>query len=315
MRKAKKLTSVERDQIEILLAKGYSMRSIARVLGRGHNTVSYEINTNGGIDGYNAKNAQLYTSTHLKNRRLQWSKIESDKALKKYVVSALQAHWNPDEIAGAMRRDKLSFYVSKTAIYEWLYSPRGQPYCKYLYSNQYSKKPHSKKHERTLIPNRTSIDNRFLGATNRTRFGHMEIDTIVSKRGTHGGLSVLSERKSRLVLVQKVQSMSATEHVMVHKKLLKQVQTKSVTFDNGIENIRHQQLGVSTFFCDPYSSWQKGGVENANKMIRRYFPKRTDFSVVSQKEIDHIVSIINDKPRKVLKYRSALEVAKGAGII
>ena len=143
----------------------------------------------------------------------------------------------------------------------------------------------------------------------------MEIDTIVSKRGTHGGLSVLSERKSRLVLVQKVQSMSATEHVMVHKKLLKQVQTKSVTFDNGIENIRHQQLGVSTFFCDPYSSWQKGGVENANKMIRRYFPKRTDFSVVSQKEIDHIVSIINDKPRKVLKYRSALEVAKGAGII
>ena len=315
MRKAPKLTNSERDQIEILLAKGYSMRSIARVLGRGHNTVSYEITTNGGKDGYNAKNAQLYASTHLKNRRLQWSKIESDKALKTYVISALQAHWNPDEIAGKMRREKRPFYVSKTAIYEWLYSPRGQPYCTYLYSNQYSKKPRTKKTARDMIPNRTSIDKRSLGATNRTRFGHAEIDTIVSKRGTHGGLSVLSERKSRLVLAEKVSSMSALEHVRVHKKMLKQVQAQSVTFDNGIENIRHQQLDMATFFCDPYSSWQKGGVEHANKMIRRYFPKQTDFSVVSQKEIDHIVSIINDKPRKILQYRSALEVAKRAGII
>ncbi len=315
MRKAPKLTNAERDQIEILLSKGYSMRSIATVLGRGHNTVSYEVNTNGGKDGYNAKNAQLYASTHLKNRRLQWSKIESNKALKTYVISALKAHWNPDEIAGKMKAEKQPFYVSKTAIYTWLYSPRGQPYCKHLYTNRYSKKSHTKKTARELIPDRTSIDSRSVGAANRTRFGHVEIDTIVSKRGTHGGLSVLSERKSRLVLVQKVSSMSAAEHVAVHKKLLQQVQAKSVAFDNGIENVRHQQLGVPTFFCDPYSSWQKGGVENANKMIRRYFPKKTDFSVVSQKEVDHIVSIINDKPRRVLKYRSALEVAKRAGII
>lgn len=88
----------------------------------------------------------------------------------------------------------------------------------------------------------------------------------------------------------------------------------SVTQDNGIENTTHRELGVPTFFCDPYSSWQKGGVEHANKMIRRYIPKGTDFRTVSQEYLDHIVFVINGKPRKSLGYRTALEVATSAGV-
>ena len=89
----------------------------------------------------------------------------------------------------------------------------------------------------------------------------------------------------------------------------------SITQDNGIENRDHRELGISTFFCDPYSSWQKGGVENANKMIRRYIPKGTDLASLPQEYLDQIVSVINRKPRKILQYRSALEVAMRAGII
>jgi len=90
---------------------------------------------------------------------------------------------------------------------------------------------------------------------------------------------------------------------------------KSVSFDNGIENKNHKELGCPSFFCDPYSSWQKGGVENGNKMIRRYLPKKTILSEISQDRIDHIVSIINNKPRKILGYKTALEVARQGGVL
>lgn len=316
MRNATKLAKSERSEIEILLRKGYSQRRIASVLGRSPNTISYEIKTNGGTNGYKASNAHIYACQHLKSRRLQYSKIESNNELKAYLIEGLRNHWNPDEIAGSMKTEKKPFYVSKTAIYEWLYSSRGQQYCKYLYTKRYTKKKRPpKKRSRDMIPNRTSINKRSVGADNRSRYGHTEIDTIVGKRGTKGGLSVLSERKSRLLAVQKVASMSCIEHVHIHKKMMSKLTVKSITFDNGIENKDHKRLAVPTYFCDPYSSWQKGGVENANKMIRRYFPKKTDFQSVSQKEVDHIVSIINNKPRKILGYRSALAIAKRAGII
>lgn len=99
------------------------------------------------------------------------------------------------------------------------------------------------------------------------------------------------------------------------KTMLGSLMVKSISFDNGIENKNHQELGLPTFFCDPYSSWQKGGVENGNKMIRRYIPKKTNLSEVSQDFIDHIVSIINNKPRKILGYKTALEVARRSGVL
>jgi len=88
-----------------------------------------------------------------------------------------------------------------------------------------------------------------------------------------------------------------------------------LTYDNGIENKYHQKLEIPSYFCDPYSSWQKGGVENANKMIRRYIPKKTNLAKISQEYIDEIVSKINNKPRKILGYRSSLEVARTAGVL
>lgn len=309
------LSRVERDEIEILLKKGYSGRSIASVLSRSPNTISYEIRVNGGRECYNAKNAHQYAVNRRKCTRHEWKKIEQNPLLKAFIVEKLGLHWNPDEIAGYMKREHLKLCASKTAIYEWLRSVYGQQYCVYLYSKRYRVKKRKSKTGKEMIPNRVSLSNRPLGATNRTRFGHCEVDTVVGKKGSKGGVSVLQERKSRLYQAQKVSTMSSKEHQLVHQQMAERVSARSITGDNGIENKDHQVLGIPTYFCDPYCSWQKGGVEHGNKMFRRYFPKGTDFGEVLQEQIDRAVFLINSKPRKILKYRSALEVAVSAGII
>jgi len=310
-----KLLLSERLDIEILIDKGYSYRAIAKVIGRSPNTVSYEIGVNGGKNRYNAQLANQYARTRKKDTRREWSKIEYNEELRNYIIAKLQSHWNPDEIAGNMRKDNLSFYASKTAIYEWLRSVYGQRYCQYLYTQRLIKKKRIKKAKRTMIPHRTSINKRYLGADNRTRYGHWEQDTIISRKGCSGGLLVGIERKSRLITASLVKSMSTYEHMEVIKKQKREYKTLSFTFDNGIENKGHRLLEVPTFFCDPYNPGQKGSVENANKMIRRYFPKGTNFREIKQSEVNKIIEIINKKPRKILGYHSALEVASAGGVI
>lgn len=315
MRKDKKdLAREERLEIGILLGKGYSFRAIAKALGRGHNTVAYEVKENSVNGTYEPVKAHAKARVRKRYRRLEWSKINASPALERAVIEKLKEHCNPDEIAGYLKRTKQP-YVSKTAIYEWLRTSRGERYCKHLYSKRKRVKKRKPRSRKVLIPNRVSIHRRFLGADNRTRYGHMEGDTMVSGRGGSEAVAVLQERKSRLVVAKKVHSMSSRVCREAFATLLAPLSLLSATFDNGIENREHEKLGIPTFFCDPYSSWQKGGVENANKMIRRYFPKGTDWGVVPQREIDRVVQLINKKPRKILGYRSSLEVAAAAGII
>jgi IS30 family transposase len=315
MAKKPKLKLSDRLEIKILLNKRYSYREIGKVLGRSPNTISYEIEVNGGRDGYNPYNADTYAKTRKKDAKVQWRRIEENKELKVYIIEKLKDHWNPDEISRYMKDMRMKMYVSKNSIYRWLYSPRGQQYCHQLYSKRYHTKKRVKKTERVMIPERVGIEERSLGAYNRTRYGHWENDTIVSRKGCSGGLSVGLERKTRLVVATKVKSMSTTEHMEAIQKQIQRYKTLSITFDNGIENKQHKTLGVPTFFCKPYSSWQKGGVENANKMLRHFFPKGTNFRKISQKQVDEAVHFINNKPRKILGYKTALAVASACGMI
>lgn len=309
------LTRAERLEIGILLEKGYSLRSIAREMGRSPNTISYEVRMNSVRGIYSPIKADAKARIRKRMRRLEWSKIEQYPALKRFVIEKLKAHWNPDEIAGFLKRTNKQWYISKTAIYIWLRTARGERYCAHLYSKRKRVKKWKKKSKKVLIPNRIGIERRMDGATNRTRYGHWERDTIVSRKGCRGGLATHQERKSRLVVGVKVYTMRPLEHAEATKRVQGAAEMKSSTMDNGIENRDHETLGIPTFFCAPYSSWQKGGVENANKMLRRYFPKGTDFSTVTQKEVSRACAIINNKPRKILGYRSAWETALKANII
>jgi transposase, IS30 family len=152
-------------------------------------------------------------------------------------------------------------------------------------------------------------------ADGRNQSGHWEVDAIVSAKSGKGGVAVTQERKSRLLAAKVVRTLKPKPYAQKIKRMLKGKIALSLTFDNGIENRNHQDLGVDTYFCDPYSSWQKGGIENGNKMIRRYLPKGTDFSKVKQRQIDKIIAIINQKPRRSLGYKSALAVARAEGIL
>lgn len=116
--------------------------------------------------------------------KFQGMKIESDPDLRAYVIAGLEAHWNPDEIAGRMRDDHEPFYASKTAIYDWLRSVYGERYCRHLASGRHHKREQKPKTARVMIPERVSIHERFRGAANRTRYGHWEGDTLISAKKT-----------------------------------------------------------------------------------------------------------------------------------
>lgn len=324
MKKASKITDAERSEIDILHGKGYSARSIAKALGRSPNTIAAELKRNSYQDGrYIAARAKQKAYVRRKYARYQGKKIQEDDELRAFIILKLSERWNPDEIAGYLRvNPALGLYASKTAIYEWLRSAWGQQYCVLLYSQRYQRKPRRKnKTDRVMIPDRTSITERPMAALGRVELGHCEYDSIVSSKhsGSTAALAVVAERSSRLIRASLVPNLKPEPYATTISRLVQGLNTRTMTTDNGIENRHHRLItrktGAPVFFTDPYSSWQKGGVENANKMLRQYFPKGTDFATVSQTDVVYALECINNKPRKILGYKSSLQVAKEKGLI
>lgn len=327
MKKASKLTDAERSEIDILHGKGYSARSIAKALGRSPNTIAAELKRNSYQDGrYIATRAKQKAYVRRKYAKYQGKKIQEDDELRSFIILKLSEHWNPDEIAGYLKANQHTsechLYASKTTIYEWLRSEWGQRYCPLLYSRRYRYKPRKQNNtHRVMIPDRISITERPVAALDRAEFGHCEYDSIVSSKrsGSTAALAVLVERSTRLVRAQLVPTLQPKPYAKTIAHLANDLRTCSLTTDNGIENKQHKlvtkKTGTPVFFTDPYSSWQKGSVEHVNKMIRRYFPKGTDFATVSQTDVVHALTLINNKPRKILGYKSSLQAAKEKGLI
>jgi len=315
MKKASKITRRERFDIRDMLDLAWSYRKIAIQLDRSPNTIRDEVVSNATNGYYDPIKADAKARARRRGTRLKWRKIEDDPAMKEYVIAGLKKHWNPDEIAGAMRENCLIFRVSKSAIYAWLFSAWGQRYCKYLYSQRYRPRKRKPKKTRILIPHRIPLQMRPKVADERTQSGHWEADAVISAKSGKGGLAVAQERKSRLLAAKIIRNLKPMQYAQKIRRMLRNKIALSITFDNGIENRNHQDIGIDTYFCDPYSSWQKGGIENGNKMIRRYFPKGTDFSKVKQRQMDKVILIINQKPRRSLGYKSALAVARAEGIL
>jgi IS30 family transposase len=315
MKKAIKITRQERFDIRSMLDLKWSYRKIAGQLDRSPNSICHEVTNNSTNGYYDPIKADAKARKKRRETRLKWRKIEDNPAMKKHIIAKLKAHWNPDEIAGDMEVSHLPFSASKSTIYDWLYSVWGQRYCKYLYSERYQPRKQKRKKKKMLIPNRVPLQMRPKEANERVQAGHWEGDAIVSAKSGKGGVAVTQERKSRLLAAKVIRTFKPKPYARKIKRMLAGKKALSMTFDNGIENRNHQDIGINTFFCDPYSSWQKGGIENGNKMIRRYFPKGTDFSKVRQRQMDKIILIINRKPRRSLGHRSALAVARAEGIL
>ncbi len=319
------LSSAERSEIQILLKKGYSLRKIAEALLRSPNTISREIRVNSVNGEYNAKKAKAKSRVSRRSRRYQWQKIEQHNGLRSFIISKLAPphSWSPRVISGHLKYHQSELpYVSTPQIYAWLRSSRGQQYCQYLQSERYRvKKPKKNKTTRVMIPERIGIEQRPQAALDRLEPGHAEYDSVVSSKRSEStaALAVLQERTTRLVRAKLVPSLSPGSYAETIVSLVSGLKLKTLTTDNGIENKQHKMVtaktGTPVFFTDTYSSWQKGGVENANKMIRRYFPKGTDFSMITQAEVDRAIWTINNKPRASLGFKSAVQCAYEKGLL
>lgn len=318
------LSDAERSEISILLQRDCSLREIAKALGRSPNTVSYEVKKN-SVDGvYEPVKAKAKSRAARRSRRYQWRKIEHNPGLRAFVIEKLETHdWSPDAIAGYLRNEQSVLpTVGKDQIYAWLYSAYGQPYCQHLLSQRYKPKHRNEnKTDRVMIPDRISITERPLSVEDRQEAGHWEGDTVVSGKRTRSkaALAVAQERTTRLIGATLIPNLRPASFTTATNGMLANRHVLTLSLDNGIENKQHQGItaatGADVYFCDPYSSYQKGGVENANKMLRRYLPKGCDLGNYTQAQVDDFVAKINNKPRRCLGYKSALQLAKEKGII
>jgi len=316
MEKYKHLSKTDRLELSILKRKGYTPAEIAAELGRHVSTIYRELRRNEVKGEYVGSKAQHKAYVRRKYATYQAMCIVSDMKLREYIETKLLVDdWSPEQIAGRLAGEAGFAKVSAPTIYKYIRSPYGR---QLEYELELAKRKRKAKHQQkvTALKDRIFIDQRPEAANVRAQYGHWEGDFIVSGKpyGTTS-LLVLHERVSRYTFIRKIDARPAQE---VEEVLAEAVRTlgpfKSLTLDNDIAFRRHlelsKQLEAPIFFCWPYHSWEKGGVENVNRLIRRYVPKGCDISVYTDDDIARFERLINGKPRKILGYQTATEVYK-----
>lgn len=306
-------SKTERLELSILLKKGYSIRDISRELRRNPSSVSREIKDNSVNGEYDPHKADHKAYVKRKYSKYQGMKVRENRWLEEYIQKGLQQYWTPEEIAGRLSFEYGHSVISFKSIYKWLYSVHGQLFCEYLPSKQYRpERRKGKKQAKVLIPNKVSIEERPRIINIRARCGDFEGDTLGVPKRTLETLAGIADRKSRYFLAKKIARIKYA--VDGFKKLSSSlIHLYSFTFDNGVENVRHQELGVSTYFCHTYASWEKGSIENTFKRLRRFIPKKAFLKDYSDKDIAAICDIMNNTPRKCLGWRTPKEVFEEQG--
>lgn len=307
------LQPVERENISIFSTLKYSKRKMAKELGRSPSTITREFKR--GV----VFKEQYFAVTTIENiRKVKFKarrkrKTDNPEA-QKYIIEKIKPPflWSPEIISVKMKED-LRISIGKDSIYTFVYE--NPELTQYLAKKHLGKKPHSKnkKTERTLIPNRTGIEQRPVEANERKEFGHFEADTIISRESL-ACLLVIADRMTRKIKIKKLARKTAdltSSSIVFALQMYNIIQLLTITYDNGSEFCWHdkvnKELKMLSFFCNPYSSWEKGTVENLNGLIRRFFPKKTDFDKITDEEIQQVEDWINNRPMKVLGYKSPNE--------
>lgn len=319
------LTREERYVIAHLRIFKLSLREIARRLGRHHSTISREIRRNGPAM---AHWVYWYDVAHpramQRKARARHQRRRSNRTLYEYVIQHLRAGWSPQCIAGRLELDypaKHAMRVSTEAIYRWIYRDAqsgGQLYRCLCLGHKRRRRQRRYGSLRGLLPGRVPIAERPGVVNTRSRFGDWEGDTVYGRR-TRICLLTQVERKSRYLIAGKIEDRRAATVARCHIEQfsrLPRTWRKTLTLDNGKEFAAFRQIedstGLRVYFADPYCAWQRGTNENTNGLLRRYFPKGTDFSQVSDENLAFAVHALNNRPRKCLGYRTPFEVVQRA---
>lgn len=308
--KKKHLSDQERFCIEKMLQAGDSITHIAKTLGRGISTMSEEISSNGGRDTYTAKKAiqRAYWKQYRKKRNC--NKVTMNGHLLRFVEAKLRLGWSPEAISGRLEKQSGLPHVSPKSIRKFIKKRSGLE--RYLFWNRNNKKSGRKRGSTLFLTDR---DRKWI--TQRppealTESGHWEMDFIVSKHNA-SVLLVCVEKQSRLL---KMVALPNRTTPVVHnglQKLLYGYTVHSITTDNDIAFSNWKELegvlSTSIYFCHPYHSWEKGLVENCNRWIREFIPKKTDLASVPSGYISSIESYFNNRPRPCLQGYTAYEVS------
>ena len=319
--KYKQLSAEDRDQIAVMRAKGQSLGEIARFLGRNKSTISRELRRNRSpvYDRYGANQAQKRAERR-KSEAGRRPLLKNDR-IRRYVIGKLELGWSPEQIAGRLTRDHPELRISHEAIYQYIYNPqvrRTQELIHLLVRSHKKRQArgHTRRHRKSHIPDRVSIDRRPIYVEKRKQPGHWESDTIISRQSKEA-IGVCLERSTRFVHLAKLEKKGASDLAEALNRRLGRHpphMRRTITYDNGSENTQHTRvnrvLGTTSYFCHPFQSWQRGAVENVIGLVRRYLPKKTDFSKISSDQLKIIQNSINNRPRKCLDYKTPLEVFK-----
>jgi len=320
----KHLTIQEREKIQLMLWEKKSIRDIAKTINRHPSTISREINKNFIPYGkrYIPRIAHRKALASRKSRGRQ-DRLKNQQ-IRDYVVNHLKEKWPPEQIAGTIQSE-IKQTISQEAIYQYVYNqvhrdgygllkPGAEDLRIYLRRKRKRRMVKGVRKCQRIKPEGISIDNRPFIVDLRKRIGDWESDTVESK-DYKPGINTLVERKTGLVLISKLfdkTSYSTLSAISNRLNLLPDKIKQTITFDNGSENSRWQELeeriGIKTFFAHPYHSWERGTNENTNGLIRDYFPKGTDFTKISNQDIAFVEYSLNTRPRKRLGYKTPLEV-------
>jgi len=318
------LSQKERDQIYDLSQQGLKKSKIAKIINRDNSTIGREIERNEtSIDRrYNnspRKVKHYLPDTAQKKYEERRKKSKTTFPLKtpfihKFVIKHLRRGWTPEQISGYLKTS-YEEQISHECIYQYIYSKR----TKHLKlwellprSHKRRRKRTGRKTRRTLIPNRVDIALRPHIVEEKKRFGDFEGDTIFGK-GKGSALATVNERKTRFVHIRKLKRKTAKEMKISVVDILKTVsEAKTLTLDNGSENTKHEEIaketGISVYFARPYHSWERGANERINGLIRRFYPKKTNFNKIREEEIQLVQDLINSRPLKCLNWKTPAEL-------
>lgn len=310
IKKYSHISKAERLEIYILLNKKYSFSDIAKALKRSKNSISYEIKNNSVKGIYEPIKAQHKAYVKRWLSKFRNMKIIDNKELWDYIEEKLKKwDWSPEQISGRIKHiDKHITNINFKSIYKFIKSRHLEKYLRFK-----GKKRRENDKRKSKLKDRVFIDKRPKIIDIRGRFGDWEGDLIVSGKNGKGCLLVLFERKGRFVIIRKIMSKKTR---IINKHFSEMTGgllcLNSFTLDNDISFQKHKELSKSlnipVYFCNPYHSWEKGGVENVNQLIRQYIPKRSDISKISKSFIRLIEFKLNNRPRKCLNYKTPLEV-------
>jgi IS30 family transposase len=311
MPKGCQLTDIDRQIIELGVRKKKGIREIAAIIVRSHSVVSREIRRNSGASGYQQKIATRIAGERA--RKTNKRKLNKNLVLQEYVRKQIRLGLSPEQIAGqlnALPPKKLhGASVSHEAIYAWIYDSTGRDCIPYLRKRHRKRRVKgARRKQRFTLQNRVSIHVRPKRIDARTGVGDWEDDTVICSGGKEV-LAVQYHRTLMLARISKVPDKSATSHEWALRAKMEKDPSwlwRSITRDNGTENALHEETRkyykVKSYFCDTYSSWQKGGVENLNGLIRQYFPKSLDLGTIPHEAVQLVEDLLNNRPRKKLNY-------------